>query len=80
MEKKSGFITLGVILSLGLIIAALIMGNTWRKVSRGNVTITVTGSAQKNIRSDLAVWSGNFSNESSQLTEAYKSCRNRLQL
>ena len=72
MEKKSGFITLGLILSLGLIIAALIMGNTWRKVSRSNVTITVTGSAQKNIRSDFATWSGNFSNESNQLTEAYK--------
>lgn len=72
MDNKTGFITVGVILSLGLIIAALIMGSTWRKVSRSNVTITVTGSAQKNIRSDLAVWSGNFSNEAPVLTDAYK--------
>src|SRR4030095_10254014 len=70
-NNRSAFITLGVILSLGLIISAFIMGSTWRKVSRGNVTITVTGSAQKNIRSDFATWSGNFSNESDRLTDAY---------
>jgi len=35
------------------------------------VTITVTGSASKEIRSDLAVWRGSFSNESGSLTDAY---------
>jgi hypothetical protein len=40
-------------------------------VSRGNVTITVTGSSQKDIKSDLAIWSGSFSVDSKSLTEAY---------
>ena len=72
MEKKNSFIALSLILALGLIISALILGNTWKKVARSNVTVTVTGSAQKNLRSDLAVWTGNFSNESAVLTDAYK--------
>jgi len=72
MENKNSYIALGLILSLGLIISAFILGNTWKKVSRSNVTITVTGSAQKNIRSDFAVWTGTFSVNSSQLQDGYK--------
>jgi uncharacterized protein len=70
-EHKSNILSFALVLSLGLIIASLIIGSTWRKVSKSNVTITVTGSASKEIRSDLAVWRGNFSNESSALTDAY---------
>jgi len=72
MEKKNSYIALGLILSLGLIISAFILGNTWKKVSRSSVTITVTGSAQKNIRSDFAVWTGTFSVNSQQLQDGYK--------
>jgi hypothetical protein len=70
-NSKSNFIYFGVILSAGLIIAAMIIGGTWRKVSRGNVTITVTGSASKEIRSDLATWRANFSVDANTLQDAY---------
>lgn len=70
-NQRTNYIYFAVILSLGLIIASLIIGNTWRKVSRGNVTITVTGSAQKEIRADLAEWHGNFTASSITLPEAY---------
>lgn len=70
-NNRSNFIYFGVILSIGLIIAALIIGGTWRKVSRGSVTITVTGSASKEIRSDLAIWHASFSVDASTLTDAY---------
>jgi len=70
-NNKSGLTTVAVILALGLVITGIIIGNTWRKVSRSNVTITVTGSAQKEILSDLAVWKGSFSNDSRVLTDAY---------
>jgi len=70
-EKKFSYLSFAVILAVGLIIAALVISNTWRKVSRGNVTITVTGSSQKDIKSDLAIWSGSFSVDSRSLTEAY---------
>jgi hypothetical protein len=70
-NNRNNLIFLGTILSIGLIIAALIIGGTWRKVSRGSVTITVTGSASKEIHSDLAVWDGNFTVNATTLTEAY---------
>lgn len=70
-EKKSSFIYLGLILAVGFIIGAVIIGSTWRKVSRGNVTITVTGSASKEIRSDLAEWSIDYVAEAPTLTDAY---------
>lgn len=70
-EKKYSLLPAALLLSIGLIIAALIIGGTWRKVSRGNVTITVTGSASKQIRSDLAVWDVNFNASSTTLSDAY---------
>jgi hypothetical protein len=70
-NQRTNYIYFAVILSLGLIIASLIIGNTWRKVSRGNVTITVTGSAQKEIRADFAEWHADFTSTSSTLAEAY---------
>jgi hypothetical protein len=70
-NNRSGLMAVAGILALGLIITALVIGHTWRKVSRSNVTITVTGSAQKEIRSDLAIWNGSFSADSKTLTEAY---------
>lgn len=71
MENKNGYSALAVILAIGFIIGALIISGTWRKVSRGNVTITVTGSASKDIKSDLGIWEGSFSNESAVLTDAF---------
>jgi hypothetical protein len=70
-NQKTNYILFAVILSLGLIIASLVIGNTWRKVSRGSVTITVTGSAQKEIKADLAEWNANFSASSTTLADAY---------
>lgn len=70
-NKGANYIVPGFLLAIGLIIAALIIGNTWKSVSRSNVTITVTGSSQKDIRSDYAIWTGNFSAESNVLANAY---------
>ncbi|MBM4159084.1 MAG: SIMPL domain-containing protein [Ignavibacteria bacterium] len=70
-HMKKNILPAAFILAIGFIIAALIISGTWRKVAKGNVTISVTGSASKNIKSDLAIWDGTFYNESSSLTEAY---------
>jgi hypothetical protein len=71
-NRNTSYIYFAVILSLGFIIGALIIGNTWKKVSRGSVTITVTGSAQKEIKSDLAEWHATFSAISPALADAYQ--------
>jgi hypothetical protein len=73
MDRKfnSNAIAIGVIASIGFIIAALIIAGTWRNVSRSNVTITVTGSSAKDIKSDLAKWTGSFSSDAATLQEGY---------
>jgi len=69
--RRSGLITVSLILALGLIIAAFILGNTWRYVSKSNVTVTVTGSASRDITSDYAKWTGTISEESPTLQECF---------
>jgi hypothetical protein len=71
ITQKSNFTTLALILAAGFIIGSFIISSTWKYVSRSNVTITVTGSASENITSDLAIWRGSFSAESSTLVDAY---------
>lgn len=70
-ESKKSLIIVAGILSLGLILTAVVIGNTWRYVSKSNATITVTGSASKDITSDFAKWTGSVSAESSSLQECY---------
>lgn len=71
ITSRSNYTVLAIVLALGFIIGAWIISSTWKYVSRSNVTVTVTGSASENIVSDLAIWRGNFSAESSTLVEAY---------
>jgi len=70
-ENKRNYTPLAIILALGFIIGAFIISSTWKYVSRSNVTVTVTGSASKDIKSDYAIWRGSFSSESNSLQDAY---------
>jgi len=70
-SSKNNYLIFAVILSIGFIIGAMIISGTWRKVASSNVTIAVTGSASKQIKSDLGIWEGTFTNESSSVTDAY---------
>lgn len=69
--SKKNYTVAAVILAAGFIIGAFIISGTWKYVSRSNVTITVTGSVSKDIKSDFAKWRGIYSAESSSLKEAY---------
>jgi len=70
-QSKINYTVFAVILALGFVIGAMIISGTWKKVSRGNVTISVTGSATKPIRSDLGVWTGTFSCDAPNMKDAY---------
>ena len=64
-------IIVSVILVLGVIVSALILTNGLVKIKSSETNITVTGSAKKQITSDLIVWSGYFSTNSIDLQSAY---------
>jgi hypothetical protein len=61
----------GLFLAAGIAFAALVIAGTWTRISESQV-ISVTGSAHKNVRSDLVVWRASFSTEAATLLEAHK--------
>jgi uncharacterized protein len=69
--KKWALIIVASILALGLIISSFIISNSMVKLKMAGNTITVTGSAKQQIKSDLAVWNGSFAAQSPQLSTAY---------
>jgi uncharacterized protein len=59
----------GLALAVGLVLASFIVAGAWTRISESQV-INVTGSARKNVRSDLVVWRANFSVDAPTLLEA----------
>lgn len=59
----------GLALSAGLVFTALVVANAWTRIAESQL-IHVTGSARKNVRSDLAIWRASFSVEAPTLLEA----------
>ncbi|MEO6183303.1 MAG: SIMPL domain-containing protein [Verrucomicrobiota bacterium] len=59
----------GLFLAAGLICSAALVTRAWLKIAESQ-TINSTGSARKNVRSDLIIWRGSFSAEAPTLLEA----------
>jgi len=64
----------GLFLAAGLAFASLTLASAWTRIAENN-TINVTGSARKNIRSDLVIWRASFSAEAPTLIEAQQKLR-----
>jgi hypothetical protein len=59
----------GLALAAGLVFTALVLANAWTRIAESQV-INVTGSARKNVRSDLVIWRSSFSADAPTLHEA----------
>jgi hypothetical protein len=59
----------GLALAAGLVLTALVLANAWTRIAESQV-IHVTGSARKNVRSDLVIWRAGYSVEAPTLLEA----------
>lgn len=59
----------GLALTAGLVFTALVFANAWIRIAESQV-INVTGSARKNVRSDLVVWRSSFYVDAPTLLEA----------
>ncbi len=70
MNKGVIAIAATAIISLGIIISTAILGGSIRSIKE-DTTISVTGSAQKNITADYAVWSGTFNASSPVQKDAF---------
>lgn len=69
-KKSIAFVLVALILSAGLIISTFIVTDGIVEI-KGNRSITVTGSAKQQIKSDVIEWTGSFSCQSSLMPEAY---------
>lgn len=71
MNNKPQFLGLlaGLFLAAGLVLSALLVSRAWLKIAESQ-TIVVTGSARKNVKSDLIIWRGSFSKDATSLIEA----------
>ena len=59
----------GLFLAAGLCFASLVLAHTWTRIAESQI-INVTGSARKNVRSDLVVWRANYFVDAPSLLEA----------
>ena len=59
----------GLFLAAALCFAALVVAGTWTRISDARV-IEVTGSARRNVQSDLVIWRASFSTEAATLLDA----------
>ncbi|MCR4399071.1 MAG: SIMPL domain-containing protein [Firmicutes bacterium] len=67
-----------VIASLALVLCTVIVSRPLDEFVSAKKSIAVTGSAKKQIRSDLAVWRGSFSRQEDELAVAYKAIKEDL--
>lgn len=74
-NKNIIWIVVSCILTMGLIISSLIFTVGIKEAKSSNNTLSVRGSAKKQITSDLAVWNGSFNVQSPNLSQAYKNLK-----
>jgi hypothetical protein len=61
----------GLFLATGLVLSSLLASSTWLRV-RNSQFVTVKGSVQTNVESDLVVWSGSYEIEAATLLDAQR--------
>ncbi|PAB57651.1 SIMPL domain-containing protein [Anaeromicrobium sediminis] len=71
MNNKNPLIIVALILTLGVIVSSVIVTKGFVQVKANKNSLTVKGSAKKQIKSDFVVWNGSFSVQSSDLSSAY---------
>lgn len=77
-ERNGIVFNTGFWLALGLVVSSTIMAWAYTSTKGSEQTVTVTGSARKRIKSDLIVWRANVSYGTSDLSEAYRSLKERV--
>ncbi|CCO07966.1 SIMPL domain-containing protein [Desulforamulus hydrothermalis] len=78
-SKGKYYVIAAALLAAALVICSLVLANPLANYAASRSSITVTGSAKKQIVSDLAVWRGSFYQDSATLPEAYKNLKGDLE-
>jgi len=77
--RNSQIIILGICIAVATVVSSVILSQGFLKVMKfTREQISVTGSAQKDIKSDYIIWSGSFSRREVALATAYKELQDDL--
>jgi hypothetical protein len=71
-QKNVVWMIVSLILALGIIISSYILTSGIKEIKGPGNSLSVKGSAKKQITSDLVVWTGSFGLQSSSLSQAYQ--------
>lgn len=74
-EMKTKLPFLAIVLAASLILSSAIATYGFVKVKGPKSAITVTGSAKKQIKSDLIVWRGTFNEQAATISDAYSTLK-----
>lgn len=72
MLEKNNLLLPSILLSATILIVGIMLSFTWRSNSKANETITVTGSAKMDIKSDLGILRGTISSSAFTAQDAYR--------
>ena len=78
-STNAGLVVLGIALAAGMVLSAWLVSGTVKSVKLANQTIMVKGFAQKDVRSDIAVWTGRFIARDTELVRAYSRLESDLE-
>lgn len=76
---NGGLIVLGVALAAGMVLSSWLVSDTVKNVKLANQTIAVKGTAQVDVRSDIALWTGRFTARDADLVQAYSKLESDLE-
>ncbi len=72
MKEKNPIILSSIIIAIAIVIVGILISSAWRNSTSANQTITVTGSAKKEIVSDLGILRGSITASASTAIDAYR--------
>lgn len=79
MLRNTQIIILGICIAAATIVSSIILSQGFLKITKFvKEQVTVTGSAQKDIKSDLIIWRSAFSRKEANLPAAYKAIKESL--
>ena len=72
LERNKNLFYAAVVVATSLVLSSLVLGWSYTHKKSGDEAVTVTGSAQKRIKSDLVVWNAGVTYQASELLAAYQ--------
>ena len=72
LERNKNLFYAAVVVATSLVLSSLVLGWSYTHKKSGDEAVTVTGSAQKRIKSDLVVWNAGVTYQATELPAAYQ--------